>query len=102
MINLEEMKETLESIGTPVAYYAFKEPQEPPYICYYSPGTDNFQADGHVYYRVDEVNVELYQIDRDLELEDKVEKALSSFAWQSTTEYLTDENVYLTTYEMEG
>lgn len=101
MIDLKKMRETLESIGIPVAYHAFKEPQEPPYICFYVPGTQNFKADGRVYYKIEQLVVELYQTDRDLELEGKVESTLSSFAWENNTEYIDAESIYMTTYEME-
>ena len=49
-MTLGEFKELLETTGLPVAYYSFPENEAPslPFICYISPGTDNFSADGVV------------------------------------------------------
>lgn len=36
------------------------------------PGTDNFSADGVVYQEIDELNIELYSEEKDLEAEKKI------------------------------
>jgi len=100
-MTLEEFKELLEKVGVPVAYHAFSEEQAPPYICYTEPGSNNFMADGKVYLKVKVLNVELYTKYRDLELEKAVEDVLEEFPWQKTTNFINNENVHETIYELE-
>lgn len=57
-----------------MAYSHFKEGDvpEPPYITYYSPGTDNFSADGIVYQEIEEWDIEFYSEEKDPEGEKKI------------------------------
>ena len=61
-MTLEELAEMLEKTGFPFAYDHFAEGEspDPPFICYLLPGSDNFAADGRVYFRISEVRIELY------------------------------------------
>lgn len=97
------MKKILEAAGLPVAYRAFREEEAPemPYICFLVPGSNNFAADGSVYFKVNKVQVELYTQYKDLESEGKVEEALSSFFWQKTEEYIESEKCFQIVYELE-
>ena len=60
-MTLEELAEMLEKTGFPFAYdhFAGGESPDPPFICYLLPGSDNFAADGRVYFRISEVRIEL-------------------------------------------
>lgn len=100
---LEDIKNLLESTGLPVAYRAFAENNAPelPFICYLSPGTNNFAADDTVYLEIDRITVELYTRYRDQESEDKVEAALSSFVWDKDINYIDSERCYQINYEIE-
>ena len=49
---------------------------EPPFICYLLPGSNNFSADGKVYYKINEVHIELYTDLKDLAVEQQVEDVL--------------------------
>ena len=106
-MKLTELNQILQSAGYPVAYRAFPEndkdnpPPAMPYICYLETGTNNFSADGIVYKRISRIAVELYTSKKDLEAEEKVEKALSSFYWDKDEEYLDDEKCYFVLYELE-
>ena len=102
-MNLEEVKNILKSTGLPVAYHSFTEEEAPslPFICFISPGTSNFAADGVVYAKANQIQVELYTKYRDFELEEKVEEALSSFYWEKESEYLESEKCFQTIYELE-
>lgn len=100
-MTLEEFKEILEQIGLPVAYHAFRERQEPPYICYTEPGSDNFMADGKVYLQIKELNVELYSRYRAPDLEKRIEEVLQEFSWQKTVSFIESEGVFQTIYELE-
>ncbi len=59
---MDEILEILAEIGLPFAYHHFAEGESPapPFICYLTPGSDNFAADGAVYYKINEYHVELY------------------------------------------
>ena len=59
---MDEVLEILEAVGLPYAYHHFAEGEspEPPFICYLMPASDNFAADGKVYYKVDGYHIELY------------------------------------------
>lgn len=77
-MTIEELVAVLQSTGIPFAYDHFAEGEspKPPFICYLLPGSDNFSADGQVYYRINQVRIELYTDSKDLAVEGKVEKAL--------------------------
>lgn len=102
-MTLEDIKNLLESTGLPVAYRAFAENNAPelPFICYLSPGTNNFAADDTVYLEIDQITVELYTQYRDPKTEGKVEAALSSFVWDKDINYIDSERCYQITYEIE-
>lgn len=58
---MEELIQIIEEMGVAFAYDHFAEGESPetPFICYLIPGTDNFAADGRVYYKTNEVRIEL-------------------------------------------
>ena len=65
-MTLEELARMLEKTGFPFAYDHFAEGEstDPPFICYLLPGSDNFAADGRVYFRISEVRIELTRTGR--------------------------------------
>lgn len=77
---MEELIQIIEEMDIPFAYDHFAEGEspEPPFICYLIPGTDNFAADGRVYYKTNEVRIELYTDRKDLSVEEKVTAVLDS------------------------
>lgn len=93
----------LESTGFPVAYLAFPEDNAPsmPFLVYEAVSSNNFAADGMVYQKIIHFQIDLYTDKKDLNTEDKVEQALSSFFWQKTGEYNDTERVFRTIYEIE-
>ena len=50
---MNKLLDILKNVGFPYAYDHFAEGEapDPPFICYLLPGSDNFSADGKVYYR---------------------------------------------------
>ena len=52
-MTLEEFTGILEETGIPFAYDHFAEGEspDPPFLCYLLPGSENFAADGGVYFR---------------------------------------------------
>ena len=102
-MTLEKVKEALEKTGLPVVYGAFPEAGAPPLpvICYLETDSDNFYADGVVYYAQNSIQVELYLKNRSFLVERKVEKALKAFAWEKSVDYLSSERCYQIIYEIE-
>lgn len=102
-MTLTELADLLKSTGIPVTYYAWPENQAPqlPFICYLTPGSNNFAADGLVYYPITQVNVELYTKIKSPETEAKVEGALASIFWDKSETYIDSEKCYQIVYEIE-
>jgi len=75
---MEVLLQLLREMKLPFAYHHFAEGEspEPPFICYLLPGSNNFSADGKVYYKINEVHLELYTDFKDLAVEQMVEAVL--------------------------
>lgn len=103
-MDLKGLYDNLKTVF-PTAYLDFPEEEkpEPPYICYYDTGTDNFVADNKVYHIVLAVNVELFTKQKDEAAEAAVEAVLDALdlPWEKAPEFLEDENIFLVTYTME-
>ena len=105
---MEKILSILRGLGIPFAYdhFAQGESPDPPFICYLIPASDNFSADGKVYYKIDQFNIELYTDLKDLSLERKVEKALddASILYNKSETWIESESLYevLYTFEMGG
>lgn len=102
-MSLEEVAQMLRGTGLPVAYRAFPVGQAPPlpYICYLCTTSNNFDADDQVYLPVERIDIELYTKEKDPDLEEKLESALSGLCWEKAEEYLDDERCYEIVYEIE-
>lgn len=104
---MEKIAVVLEKIGLPFAYDHFAEGESPnpPFICYLIPNSDNFSADGRVYYKINEIHIELYTDCKDLSAEQKVEAVLDEHGifYEKTEVWIESENLYevLYTFEME-
>ena len=50
---MEELVQIIQEMQIPFAYDHFAEGEspDPPFICYLIPGSDNFAADGRVYFK---------------------------------------------------
>ena len=97
----------LEETSFPIAYDHFAEGEspDPPFICFLLPASDNFSADGQVYFKVTEVHIELYTDRKDLELEERVEAVLDEggFFYDKNEVWITSEKLYevMFSFEME-
>lgn len=104
-MTLERIKATLEVTGLPVAYRAFPEGDAPalPFVCYHSPYTNNFAADGLVYATINHINVELYTQVKEPATEENVEAALTGAGiyWEKSETSLEDEKCLQILYEIE-
>ena len=105
MIEKKRIEELLDRTGIPYRYFLCREDEAvpPPFMVWYLPGTNNFAADGAVYHRIDRLNIELYTDQKDVELEERLERELEAegMFWNKTEAYLEDEELYEILYEME-
>ena len=106
-MTLAELKKILDTAGFPVAYSHFtatieKPVPNPPYICYLSTGSNNFMADGIVYKKIDNVDIELYTNKKDLVAEGKLEKALddNEIPYDSIETWIESEKLFQKIYEV--
>ena len=78
MLSYEQITDLLRQTGLPFAYHHFTEGEspDPPFLVYLTPGSHNFSADGMVYYRVDQLDIELYTDKKQPEQEAKLEAVL--------------------------
>lgn len=78
-MTIKELYSGLKTLGYPVAYSHFSEGNVPnaPYIVYYCQGSDNFAADGIVYYLAEDINIELYTEKKDEQAEKKISDFLT-------------------------
>lgn len=104
-MTIEDFVGILDGTGIPFAYdhFAEEESPEPPFICYLLPGSDNFAADGQVYFRISEVRVELYTDRKAPEVEAKVEAVLDAAGifYNKSEVWIQSEKLYEVLYSME-
>ena len=102
---MEELLQMLEEIGIPFAYHHFAEGEspEPPFVCYLLPGSNNFSADGKVYYKINEVHIELYTDWKDLAVEQGVEAVLDEHGvfYNKSEVWIESEKLYEVLYTFE-
>ena len=102
---MEELVRIVSGMGIPFAYDHFAEGEspDPPFLCYLLPGSNNFSADGKVYYKISQVNLELYTDRKDPLLEQKLEAALdaASIFYNKTEVWIDSEKLYEVLYQFE-
>ena len=95
---MDELLAIMGEIGIPSAYDHFAEGEavDPPFITYLLPGSDNFSADGKVYYKINDVHIELYTDAKDPEVERKVEAVLDEHGifYDKTEVWIDTEKLY--------
>ena len=102
---MDKLLEMLREMLIPFAYDHFAEGEapEPPFLCYLLPGSDNFSADGVVYFKVNEVRIELYTDTKDLSVEQNVEAVLDlhGFFYEKSETWIESEKLYEVLYFFE-
>lgn len=100
---MEELLQIIKEMDIPFAYdhFAEGESQDPPFICYLLPGSDNFAADGRVYYKMSEVRIELYTDFKDMTLEEKVTAVLDNHGifYEQSEVWIEEEKLYEVAFE---
>lgn len=100
---MDRLLKILSEMALPFAYDHFAEGESPnpPFICYLLPGSDNFSADGRVYYKINEVHCD----SKDPALEATLEAVLDEHGifYNKTEVWIESEKLYevLYTFEME-
>lgn len=104
-MDYETIADMLGGTGLPFAYHHFAEGEspEPPFLCYLTPGSSNFAADGKVYFKVKQLDVELYTDRKAPELEERLEAAFDAYGlfYEKSETYIKSEKLYEVIYEME-
>ena len=102
---MEEMVQIIQEMQIPFAYDHFAEGEspDPPFICYLIPGSNNFAADGKVYFRINQVRIELYTDSKDLAVERKMEMVLdeSGIFYNKSEVWIQSEKLYEVLYSFE-
>ena len=107
-MTIENLVEMLQEMEIPFAYDHFAEGEspEPPFICYLIPSSDNFAADGRVYFKLNEVRIEMYTDFKDPSLESRVEDVLDrhEIFYNKSETWIQSEKLYevMYSFEMEG
>ena len=100
---MDELVKIIEELGISFAYDHFAEGEspDPPFLCYLLPGSDNFAADGRVYYKMSEVRIELYTDFKDVSLEEKVTAVLDNHGifYEQSEVWIEEEKLYEVAFE---
>ena len=100
---MDELVKIIEEMGIPFAYDHFAEGEspDPPFLCYLLPGSDNFAADGKVYYKMSEVRIELYTDFKAVSLEEKVTAVLDNHGifYEQSEVWIEEEKLYEVAFE---
>ena len=103
---MDDLMQLMEEIGLPFAYDHFAEGEspEPPFITFLLPGSDNFAADGKVYWKITEVHIELYTDEKNPETETLVEAVLDAHEifYDKTEVWIESEKLYEVLYSFES
>ena len=101
----QEVLKMLDEMKLPYAYHHFVEGEspDPPFLVFLYPSSDNFAADGMVYFKVNRLNIELYTDLKDVELEEIVEAVLDKHGifYEKSEVWIESENLYEVLYQME-
>lgn len=102
---MEELVQMISKMGIPFAYDHFAEGEspDPPFLCYLIPGSDNFAADGKVYHKIIQVELELYTDYKDIDTESKLETVLDreGIFYNKTEVWIESEKLYEVLYSFE-
>ena len=101
----EDVMTMMTECNLPFAYDHFAEGEspDPPFLVFLFPGTDNMFADNQVYYKVNELNIELYTDKKDPVIENQIEDVLAAHevAYEKTETWIDSEKMYEVLYQTE-
>lgn len=100
----EEVMKMVGEMGLPFAYDHFVEGEapEPPFLVFLYPKADNFAADGIAYFKINQLDIELYTDLKQPELEETIEAVLLKYGifYEKTETWIESEKLYEVLYEM--
>lgn len=101
----EEVLKMVGEMRLPFAYDHFNEGEspEPPFLVFLYPKSDNFPADGIAYYKINQLDIELYTDLKQPELEETIEAVLLKYGifYGKSEVWIESEKLYEVLYEME-
>lgn len=99
----KEIADMIAAMGFPWRYSHFSQTPNPPYVVYYFPSENDVYADDSNYVNRRQLFVELYTKTKDETSEAAIEAKLkqNGLTWYKQTDFLNDESLFQTTYEME-
>ena len=102
-MTLKEVANMVASFGFSCVYSHFSQVPATPYVVYYYPSENDVKADNSNYANRRQLFIELYTSSKDFTSEAAIESVLKSkgFTWYKQTDFLNDEKLFQTTYEME-
>jgi len=97
-----ELVALLKTLGHPVTYDTFDEPQSPPFITILSVDNDDFKADNKNYKDIENFQIELYQTKYYPPVEKELDNLLKEnrLAYDKSRSPIPDEDLYQTVYEI--
>lgn len=101
----DDITNMLKEAGLPLAYDHFAEGESPapPFLIFLFPSSDNMFADNGVYFKISQLNMELYTDKKDPELEEKLEDILTAheIPWEKSEVWIDSEKMYEVLYQTE-
>ncbi len=100
MNKLQYLRQQLESLELPIAYYAFPEGEITPlpFIIYFEEDENNFKADNKNYFDTHNMIVELYTEQRDIDLENQLKEILREYEYEASYDYISEERMYMASF----
>lgn len=98
--DIKDLIQRLETLKLPLAYEAFEDEQDLPYLCYLIPDSEYDGPDNMVLKGEHQATVELYSVQRDFALESEVIGVLSAYGEITVhSEYIKEENMNVTYFD---
>lgn len=101
-MTLIELKRILDATGYHVAYSHFNKQTKLPYITYLATYSSNVHADNKVYKKINNVDIELYNKIKDMQVEQTLEDLLdeNELPYNKVETYIESEKVFQIIYEV--
>ena len=102
-MTLEKLYSILKATGYPVAYSHFEVKTSLPFITYLVDGSSNMFADNKVYKKIENIKIELYTAEKNLEIEENLERLLdeNEIAYETDETWIESEKLFQKIYEVE-
>ena len=101
----DDVLKMMEEMKLPFAYDHFVEGEspEPPFLVFLYPKAANFEADGSAYFKINQLDIELYTDLKNPDLEETIEAVLLKYGifYGKSEMWIEPEKLYEVLYEME-